>query len=52
MAVMAVTWKKTYRQWWEGRKLNMASTLSTLLLRDGELALIISLWRLRHLTQA
>jgi hypothetical protein len=39
--VLVVTWAKTYRQWRQGRQLNMPVSLSTLLLRDGEITVVL-----------
>ena len=34
--VVVVTWRKTYAQWRHGKRLNVSTNLSTLLLRDGK----------------
>jgi hypothetical protein len=34
--VVAITWAKTFKQWREGKRLNVHTSISTLLLRDGE----------------
>lgn len=39
LIVVGVTWQKTFRQWREGRRLNVPLSISTCLLRDGACAL-------------
>lgn len=40
--VLAVTWMRTFRQWRDVRTHNLTASLSTRLLRDGELRQIYS----------
>ena len=37
LIVLVLTWIKTFRQWREGRKLNVPFPISACLLRDGEI---------------